>query len=126
MKSILVILFFLFLPYLSFGQCTRNAQIQYKHADGSWSKKYLVEVNFIGGPELNQATQTNNYYVYGVYAVVFWSQEQVTVIDIGNDNFLSCTASNVDCDCINDMTYNFHGEDQNKRYWEICIKDYCY
>ena len=126
MKSIFAIIALLISTSLSFGQCERKAEVKYKRADESWSKRYVVDVNFIGGPDLNEATGTRNYYMYGVYAVIFWSEEQVTIIDIGNDNFLSCTASSIDCDCINKMSYDFHGTDQNDRYWEICIKENCY
>jgi hypothetical protein len=125
MKKLLSILFLLF-AVNSFSQCLLKAEIKYKRSDLSWSKKYNVEVNFMGGSDLNKATGTSNYYIYGVYAIIFWDDDEVTIIDIANDNLLSCSASSIDCDCIKGMSWNFNGKDQNGTYWEVCAKDYCY
>lgn len=126
MKNLLLILLILFSTQIVSAQCTRDAEIKYKRADKTWSKRYNVDVTFMGGTDLNEATETSNYYIYGVYAIIFWDDDQVTIIDVANDNLLSCPASSIDCDCINSMSFDYNGKDQNGTYWEICIKDYCY
>ncbi len=126
MRFICLFLFSLSISTLANAQCEIKAQIKYKRTDGSWSQKYDVNVFFISGGDLNEATGTTNYNTYGVYASVFWDDDQVTLIDIWNDNLLSCSAISIDCECIKGMSFNFTGEDQNKTYWEVCTKSYCY
>jgi hypothetical protein len=53
-----------------------------------WSKKYTVDVTFISGSELNEATNSFKYSSFSIYAVIFWSQEQVTLIKLSS--FLTC------------------------------------
>ena len=126
MKSIFIAIVVLFVSISGQCQCERKAKVKYKRADETWSKNYEVDVTFIGGADLNEATKSSDYYIYGIYAVIFWSEEQVSIIDIWNKNLLSCTAYTLDCDCINKMSFNFHGKDQTDKYWEICTKNYCY
>jgi len=42
----------------------------------------LVEANIYGGDELNERTNSYNYDFYSTYAVIWWAQDQATVIKI--------------------------------------------
>lgn len=55
--------------------------VQYKTRNG-WSKNYRVEVRTIKGSELNRRTNTFNYNSYSSYAVIFWSNNQASIIEL--------------------------------------------
>lgn len=73
-------------------------------ANYGWSKGYQVEATILSGYELNSATQSLDYNSISTYVVIFWSQEQVTIIEMSFP-YLSVVGTT--------------GEDQRGIEWEI-------
>ena len=124
-KYILVFIVFSVLFSLSIeteAKCRKDAKVKYQ-AEYGWSKLYTVEVTFMTGYELNTATNTFNYSAYSVYAIIFWAQNEATVIKL--NTFLLC-GSEVTCDCIENMLLDMQGYDQKGDKWNICISDFCF
>jgi hypothetical protein len=91
--------------------------------ENGWSKKYTVDVTFLTGNELNQATKTFDYSTYSVYGVVFWDKGQATIIKISTTLFCGMET---DKSCIQNAVGNIKGIDQDGDEWKICASDYCY
>ena len=104
------------------ARCRRVATVKYQQQYG-WSKKYTVEVTFMTGMELNQATSSYDYSSYSVYAIIFWGEGQATIIKL--KSYL-LSGYEVTCDCIDNSIYDLQGYDQNRDKWNICLSDYCY
>lgn len=104
------------------AKCRRTATVKYEQQNG-WSKKYTVEVTFMTGYELNQATTSYDYDMYSVYAIIFWGEGQASVIKL--KTYLLC-GTEVTCDCINNSIYDLQGYDQDGDKWNICLGNYCY
>jgi len=100
---------------------TETLNIKYETRYG-WSKYYTVDVTFITGYELNQATRTFNYSSYSTYAVVFWGQGQATVIKLSG--YVAC-GFDAQPYC---LMYNtsLQGIDQDGDKWFICLTNVCY
>ena len=47
-------------------------------------KSYKVEAKIFSGRELNRRTRTFKYSSFSTYAIIFWSNDQATVIKLGN------------------------------------------
>ena len=45
-------------------------------------KKYKVEANVFKGDELNKRTKTYDYNYFGWYVIIFWGDDQATVIEL--------------------------------------------
>lgn len=124
MKKLILILLIIFSGFFSFNiyaKCVKDAQVKYKQQHG-WSKKYSVEVTFMTGSELNSATNTYNYSSYSVYGIIFWGNNEASVIKISS--FTLC-GFEVTCDCISSM-YDLKGVDQDGDEWNICLSNFCY
>lgn len=119
---ILTVVIFLLSINLVQAKYVQTCDVKYMTKDG-WSKKYTVDVTFISGSELNEATSSFKYSSFSVYAVIFWSKEQVTVIKLSS--FLSC-GDTVDKSCITNSVTDLKGKDQDDDEWKICVGDYCY
>jgi len=104
------------------AKCRRVATVKYEQQYG-WSKKYTVEVTFMTGYELNQATSSYDYSSYSVYAIIFWGEGQASVIKL--KSYLLC-GTEVTCDCIDNSIYDLQGYDQDGDKWNICLGDYCF
>jgi hypothetical protein len=104
------------------AKCRRVAVVKYQQQYG-WSKKYTVEVTFMTGYELNQATRSYDYNSYSVYAIIFWGEGQASVIKL--KSYLLC-GYEVTCDCIDNSIYDLQGYDQDGDKWNICLSDICY
>lgn len=117
-----VMCMFLCINQESTAKCRRNAKVKYETQEG-WSKLYSVEVQFLTGYELNDATGTFNYTVYSIYAVIFWDKNQASVIKLST--YLVC-GSEVDCDCINSSFVDLEGYDQDGNKWKICVSNFCF
>lgn len=103
------------------AKCTRVATVKYEQKYG-WSKKYTVDVTFMTGYELNQATGTFKYNMYSVYASIFWGDGQASVIKLRTT--LLC-GNEVSCDCIDNSMFDLKGSDQDGDNWNICLSDFC-
>ena len=82
-KIFLIILttLLLIISFESEAKCRRGAKVKYQTQNG-WSKLYTVETIFLTGYELNTATNSINYSAYSVYAVIFWDQDEASVIKL--------------------------------------------
>lgn len=124
MKKLQLLFFFFFffaLTIPSQAACRKVCSVCYATNYG-WSKKYTVEVTFLTGSELNDATSSFKYSSYSVYAVIFWGEGKASVIKISN--YLIC-GSEVDCSCI-DTYGSLKGSDQDGDDWKICTNDICF
>ena len=122
MKALLTLITVLIFTTNVEAKYTQTCIARYMTEEG-WSKKYTVDVTFISGYELNEATSSYKYLTYSVYAVIFWGQGQASVIKISN--YLSC-GNEVDKNCITSTYGDIKGTDQDGDDWKICISDYCY
>jgi hypothetical protein len=119
---ILTTVFSLTLSVNAEAKCRRVAIVKYQQQYG-WSKKYEVEATFMTGYELNQATGTFDYDSYSVYSIIFWGEDQASVIKI--KSYLLC-GTEVTCNCIDNSLYDLQGYDQDGDKWNICLSDICY
>jgi hypothetical protein len=104
------------------AQCQRVASVKYEQGYG-WSKKYNVNVTFMTGSQLNDATQTFNYSSYKNYALIFWGNGGTTIIKLST--ILFC-GYEITCDCINNVILDLEGYDQDGDKWKLCVKDLCF
>lgn len=82
----------------------------------STGKKYSVECTYIVGSELNERTNSFSYQGSALYVVVFWNNDEATVIRTRNMFLCGFEATN---DCANSFT-PIAGTDQEDREWKIC------
>ncbi|MEK7224262.1 MAG: hypothetical protein AAB221_01080 [Bacteroidota bacterium] len=120
-KLVLIALFFLFFSNL-YAKYRQVCTAQYMTQEG-WSKKYQIEVTFMTGYELNNATNTYKYSMYSVYAIIFWAQGQASVIKL--TNFFVCGLE-TNKNCITSVIGNLKGSDQDGDEWKICKDDFCF
>lgn len=78
-----------------------------------WSKGYQVTGTVIKGTELNSRTGTYNYSPYSTYVVVFWDEDQASILEL---DFYSGSIS----------TYGQSATDQRGRSWQVSQTSYCY
>ena len=116
---IVLILLFCFVSQ-STAKCVEKSRVKYKTNTG-WSKNYYVDVTFMSGSELNTATNSYKYAGAG-YAIIFWSQEQVTIIKLNMLHF----AGEMSCSFVNGL-FDIKGVDQDGDEWDICANsDYVF
>lgn len=96
--------------------------VRYATQNG-WSKAYQVEVTFLTGFELNEATGRMSYSIYNVYAIIFWGEGKATVIKLKDT--LVC-GMNTNSTCINTVLGKLSGYDQDEDLWMICTSNICY
>lgn len=105
-------------PYTNYsGSNSNNSSrqtlcVKYQTQSG-WSKGYSVEVNVMKGSTLNQKTGTFNYNSYSTYGIIFWSDDQASIIELSYFTG-SFTA------------YGTNGTDQRGRKWQLSKTSYCY
>lgn len=73
---------------------------------------YKVRANVMKGSELNKLTKTYNYTSYNKYAVIFWADDQATVIELPS----YCSFSSFGCDGKDQRGYPW----KVKRGWNFC------
>lgn len=77
---------------------------------GNW-RPYLVSASLYTGSELNKATRTFDYTAFSRYVVIFWSQEQATVIELSKPSLSAIGTS---------------GTDQQGREWHVSTSSNCF
>ena len=82
-----------------------EACAKYETQDG-WSHGYQVEARVGYGSDLNEATGTLNYQAFATYVVIFWAQNQASVIKL---NFGFGMLSYIESE----------GIDQEGRHWKV-------
>lgn len=86
--------------------------VKYQTQTG-WSKGYQVDGTIIKGSELNSRTSTYSYQPYSTYVVVFWSQDQASILKL---SYYSGSIS----------AYGHSATDQQGRSWRVSKTSYCY
>ncbi len=76
----------------------------------------------MGGTELNRETTSLDYDNFSTYAIIFWGEEEASVIKISS--FTGCDGQDATKNCIV-SGLNLEGRDQNGRVWEICTINAC-
>lgn len=121
-KIILAILFSIFFTGIANAKYVQTCKVKYQKKYG-WSDYYTVEVTFMSGSELNKVTRTFNYDSFSTYGVIFWDDDEVSVIKIST--YTGC-GTEVTQKCITNSVGNLEGKDQGERKWEICPNRYCF
>ena len=121
-KIILIISLFLTFSSVLEAKYVQTCEVKYLSSDG-WSDYYTVDVTFMTGSELNEATSSIDYSSLSTYGIVFWGDGKATIIEISSIVFCGNKATK---SCITSHALNIEGESQDGRSWEICTKNYCY
>jgi len=81
MRNFVIISMLLLISFNSFSAVKRICKVKYQTEDG-WSKEYTMEVEFITGSELNEATHTYKYQSYSKYCCIWFSDGGVAIVEI--------------------------------------------
>lgn len=122
MKFFLTVLSIFFVIVTSQAKYTQTCKAKYKKNNG-WSDYYNVNVTFMTGSELNNATSSFDYDGFSTYAMIFWDQDEASVIKISS---LTLCGTEVEQSCITNNVTNLVGNDQQGRKWEVCTKSLCF
>ena len=122
MRNIISIIFLALIPIIGQAKYRQTCEVHYK-TNNSWSKKYTVEVTFMTGFELNQATNSFKYNSNSIYAIIFWDKNEASVIKIST--ILICGYETTKS-CITNTYSALTGTDQDDDEWKICVTDFCY
>ena len=90
----------------------QNVCVKYKKRHG-WSKGYKVQGTIIKGSELNRKTGSYKYNSYSTYVVVFWDNDEASVLEL---DYYYGSISGV----------GVSAKDQRKRPWEVSSSSICY
>lgn len=74
-------------------------------------RSYQVEASLYDGSELNSATKSIRFTSFSKYVVIFWSQNEASIIEL-NHRYIGVTG--VD------------GTDQEGRKWEVSTSSICF
>ena len=95
----------------AFVHASERAVVCAKYAANyGWSEGYAIEATIASGSELNQATGSFTYDGLSTYVVIFWRQDQATIIKM---SFPYLSAIGMD------------GEDQEGRKWQVAKTSVC-
>ena len=78
MQKLIVIIFLIFLSFKAFAYEVLDVCATYSNS----GKKYKVEGQILKGTELNQRTNSYDYNSYSTYVVIFWANDQATIIEL--------------------------------------------
>jgi hypothetical protein len=88
------------------GSASASEQVDICAVYSNTGRSYHVTAIAISGSELNGATHTFNYNSLGHYIVIFWSQDQASVIEMSGISTMPSVIQQ-------------NGTDQEGRSWEI-------
>jgi hypothetical protein len=108
MKKLLLLL--MFIPLVSFGQFVQKGLVTYSNT----GKCYQVSITWHTGSSLNKALHTQDYNSTHIYAVIFWSDENVSTIDLG---YAHCYGAEFTKNCLPSTAIK--GKDQRGYDYEI-------
>lgn len=108
-------------PATAEARHTQAAKVRYETSQGK-SRWYNVDVNFLTGKELNQATSSFLYNSFKNYAVVFWGDDQASIILIQSP-MIFCSLE-FESSCL-PLLGKMKGPDQEGRQWEVCTALFC-
>lgn len=90
------------------AQAVEKQQLCVKQGGG---KSYKVEASIYEGGELNDAMKTSRFTSFAKYVVIFWQQDQVSIIELSFRNISSLGTE---------------GTDQQGRTWDISTSSICF
>lgn len=119
MKQLLlgIVLLALIIAYPPAMASYREACTVRYETESGWSSGYQVECIYLTGAELNSATATFNYQAFDTYAVVFWKQNEASVIRL-KGYFVCGMEATGQCASMSYMPVK--GTDQQGRTWKVC------
>lgn len=101
MKKIIILLCFTLFNCNSHASIKRTCHVQYK-TNGSWSETYQMEVTFMTGQELNQATKSHDFS-NGIYGILWFTAGGCAILKVN----ISMVVYN---------SYNFSNQDFKNMY----------
>jgi hypothetical protein len=131
MKELRSILFILLISVLltasSYAETRRLCKVYYETENG-WSQGYTMEVSFLTGYELNNATRSYSYSMFSNYCLIWFGKGEVAILKInatlfrsGNeferDDFLNLFLLQSEIRCV-----QVNSEDE--RNWKIKAKEF--
>jgi hypothetical protein len=122
-KAALTTITFLLLSVSVKADYTQSSVVRFMSNSG-WSKKYVAEVTFMSGTELNRATYSFEYSGLAIYAVIVGYQKHPSIINLTESFSYSCFYE-VHKGCIVSATKPYKGKDQYGNTWEICVTYNC-
>jgi hypothetical protein len=122
-----IFLLLIFCCYAS-AAVRRTCKVSYKTEDG-WSSGVYKEVTFCTGLELNSATHSINFQGFEKYAMVWFSQHQVAImeIDYGSDIIVGTEFNGYalwSAFTFQDERTATQVNDEDGRKWKIAAKEY--
>ncbi|GEM_PF-4838339 len=106
---------------------TVEGNVKYERGDKTYSEYYFREIIFTTGVNLNASTESNDYKTDSDYALLWFSSDQVAIIELDQTLAGSSTRRQ---GLISEDTFNFScqlskyqlsGIDQSQRTWKICL-----
>jgi len=94
--------------------------VSYRTQQGM-SDWYARNVQFQSGFEIAKATGNYNFDLGKLYAVLWFSQNQVAIVEVRESVLVSPNYSESFFRTARNIFPKISGYDQNDRYWEICI-----
>jgi len=119
-----LVLFFSFTSEVH-AQHTVEAYVSYETESRGFSEYYYREIDLMSGFELNRRTNTRNYSVQSDYALIWFSNDQVAIIELKTIRFSTITNSSISKTAF-DIALQFRGLnhegiDQREVRWKICF-----
>lgn len=127
-KFLLITLLIFYFDLASFATVRRVCNVQYATSYG-WSQTYTMQVEFMTGTELNNATRSYNYDSYKKYCLLWFSNGGVAIDEIG-DYFLC--GYEFDDDAFRNLFYfrfsiqclQINSQDDEAPVWRITAKTF--
>jgi hypothetical protein len=120
-RAALVALFLSALPQAALARIEVPAQVRYMTLSGE-SDWHETQVEFMTGKEMNAATRSYNYGAFSKYALIWFGEGQVAIIEISGAAFGCGQTFTVRC---LPSIGNIRGQEQSGREWEICTGRLC-
>ena len=103
---------------------TTKAHISYETESG-FSDYYYRDIELITGIELNRATRSRDYSSSSDYAVIWFSDDQVAIVELETVRFSSLTNNRINSNILSSVLSirgrNHTGTDQSGVAWKICF-----
>lgn len=81
--------------------------------ESGWSENYKVEAKIAKGSELNTATKTFDYNSFSTYVVIFWDQDEVSILEL--ESYFGSLSP-----------FGHDATDQIGREWNVSSSPMCY
>jgi len=83
MKHLIMLLFIpIFFAESAYAFYESKCNVQYERGDKSFSDKYTLNVQFASGMELNNHTHSLSYSAYKSYALLWFSEKEVAIVEL--------------------------------------------